>query len=430
MAAEQLCSGHMMTHDDAMVGGAADSSQVARMRLSTPILHIDMDAFFAAVELVERPELRDQAVIVAGTGRSVVLSATYPARSFGVRSAMPLANALRRCPHAIVIPPTHAKYQLYSRKVMEIFHDVTPAVEPVSIDEAFLDVSGAWRHYGNAAEVAKLIRERIAQELGITATVGAAVNKFVAKLASTGAKPDGLAVIEPAETVGFVQSLPVRALWGVGESTALELDALGIATAADLAHMPLDILARRLGQVRATHLHALAWARDDRPVAAGRVEKSLGHDRTFETDMTRAADLDLVLLDLAHRCARRLRAREKLASTVTLRLRTADFVTITRAQRLHLPTDLAQSIFQAAVSLRERHYREPDSIRLIGLRLEGLEDHGYQQQEISFDGVDLEGRRRLETLMDGIDARYGEGSVRSGSLIPFKTSSAAGKDLS
>jgi DNA polymerase-4 len=234
------------------------------------VLHVDMDAFYASVELISRPELRGTPVIVGGGSRGVVLSATYEARRFGVHSAMPMTRARRLCPQATVVPPSHGLYSTISAGVMEVFRSVTPLVEPLSLDEAFLDVGGAVRRLGRPAEIGQLIRDRVADEQGITCSVGVASTKFVAKLASTRAKPDGMIVVPAADVVAFLHPLPVGALWGVGEKTELALTRLGLRTVGDIAHTPRSTLVRALGQATGSHLHALSWGRCRRSSPARR----------------------------------------------------------------------------------------------------------------------------------------------------------------
>ena len=248
------------------------------------VLHVDMDAFFASVELIDRPELRGLPVIVGGGTRGVVLSATYEARRYGVHSAMPMGRARRLCPQAVVVRPDHRRYGDVSDGVMEIFRSITPLVEPLSLDEAFLDVAGAFRRLGPPGAIGRLIRDRVADEQRITCSVGVAATKFVAKLASGCAKPDGMLVVPRVGTVTFLHRLPVGALWGVGDRTEETLHRLGLRTVSDLAHTSVDTLRRALGDTGA-QLHDLAWGRDPRPVVPQQVEKSVGAEATFPRDV-------------------------------------------------------------------------------------------------------------------------------------------------
>ena len=281
------------------------------------ILHVDMDAFYASVEIRDRPDLVGKPVIVGGTsGRGVVLSASYEARTFGVRSAIPMTQAARLCPHAVVIPPRHGVYASVSREVMAVFRSITPEVEPLALDEAFLDVSGALRRLGPPAQIARLIREQVSEQQGITCSVGVATSKFIAKLASVHCKPDGLLVVPADGVLEFLHPLPVAALWGVGKQTGQVLAGFGLRTVADIAHTPVATLERELGPAAAAHLYALAWGRDERRVVPGVHEKSIGAEETFRSDI---ADPDVIrreLLRLSGRTARALRAAGCSARTV------------------------------------------------------------------------------------------------------------------
>ena len=246
------------------------------------ILHVDMDAFYASVEIRDRPELAGQPVIVGGTsGRGVVLSASYQARAFGVRSAMPVGQAQRMCPRAVFVPPRHRVYAAVSKEIMAIFGAVTPKVEPLALDEAFLDVAGAIRLFGAPAGIARSIRAQVAKQQGITCSVGVAPTKFVAKIASTRCKPDGLLVVPRAGVLDFLHPLPVAALWGVGARTGEVLARLGLRTVGDIAHTPEAALQRELGVAQGSHLAALAWGRDERRVTPHVPEKSIGAEETY-----------------------------------------------------------------------------------------------------------------------------------------------------
>src|SRR5215468_8611610 len=283
------------------VAGPADDS-------GCNVLHVDMDAFFASVEIRRRPELRGQPVVVGWDGpRGVVSSASYEARVFGVRSAMPGAQARRLCPAGIFLPPDFTECAAASRAVMQIFRDITPLVEPLSLDEAFLDVAGARRLYGRPAEIGRLIRERVREQQRLTCSVGVAPTKFVAKLASTWSKPDGLSVVPRDRVLDFLHPLPVEALWGVGDRTAEQLRRLGLRTVADIAAAPVGMLRSAVGEAAATHLHSLANGRDERSVVAARPEKSISAETTYDEDVEDPATLRRTLLALAERVAGRLR---------------------------------------------------------------------------------------------------------------------------
>lgn len=379
------------------------------------ILHADMDAFYANASLIARPELRGTPVIIGGGDRGVVLSATYEARAFGVAAAMPMSRARRLCPQATVIAPDHGLYAAISDAVMEVFRQVTPAVEPLSLDEAFLDVSGAVRRLGPPTAIAQRIRDAIADEQGITASVGVAATKFVAKLASGLAKPDGLLVVPSAEAVAFVQQLPVGALWGVGERTEEQLLRLGLHTVADIAHTPLDTLRRALGET-GVHLHDLAWARDPRSVTPTRVEKSVGSDETFAYDIDDPREIHRRILRVADRTAARARSQRMLGRTVTLRVRFSDFTTITRSKTLRDPTDVSRDIYATARRLFDDLGLQRTRIRLVGVRLEGLVDADRAPLQGLLDDP-LHGWRDADRAVDRASSRFGPGVVRPASLV-------------
>ena len=380
------------------------------------MLHIDMDAFYASVELIDRPELRGKPVIVGGGGRSVVLSATYEARREGVHSAMPMGRARRLCPRAVVIEPDHQRYADVSRGVMEIFRSITPLVEPLSLDEAFLDVSGAIRRIGSPTRIAELIRDRVADEQRITGSVGIATTKFVAKLASSQAKPDGLLVIPRDQTVVFLHGLAVGALWGVGERTEEALRRLGLVTVADIAHTPVDTLRRALGNATGSHLHELSWGRDPRPVVPEQGEKSVGAEETFRTDVDDPQVIQRELLRLSERVAARLRSADLLGRTVTIKIRFADFSTITRSRTLSEHTDVARVVHATAVQLYSRLGLDRARLRLVGVRVEGLIDSSAGHHQLALDERP-QGWREAEQAVDRASARFGAGAVRPASLV-------------
>jgi DNA polymerase IV len=382
------------------------------------ILHVDMDAFFASVELARRPELRGRPVIVGGESRSVVLAATYEARAFGVHSAMPMAQARRLCPRAVVVPPDQAAYREVSRAVMAVLHDVTALVEQVSVDEAFLDVSGARRRCGPPRVVAEQIRSRVRAELGVTCSVGIAATKFVAKLASGFAKPDGVMLVPRASTVDFLHTLPVAALWGVGERTRASLARLGITTVADLAAADVATVQRAVGGVAGAHLHDLAWGRDPRPVVPHRQEKSVGAETTLSEDTRDLTVLEAHLLALSDRCASQLRGRGAVARTVGLKVRTADFQTVTRARTLAVPTDTAGEIHRVARELLAGVDLGGRSVRLVGVRTEGLAEATRVPMTLE-ESVDdgAAGQRRAEQAMDRVRERFGRDALRPAALV-------------
>jgi DNA polymerase-4 len=380
------------------------------------ILHVDMDAFFVTVELRTRPELRGKPVIVGyPADRSVVLSASYEARAFGVKSAMPMVVAARMCPKAVIIEPRHKLYYEVSAQLMAIFESITELVEPLSVDEAFLDVGGAIRRLGTPREIGELIRRRVASELGITASVGIAASKFVAKIASTRCKPDGLLLIGPDETVPYLHSLPVGALWGVGAKTADVLARMGIRTVADVAATPLASLKKVLGAT-GEHVYRLSWGIDPRPVTPVRLEKSIGAEETFAVDTGDDAILHRELLRLSHRTAERLRSSGMVARTVALKLRYADFSTITRSRTVHTPVDSAQLIYAVAVQLLESLGPRTMTVRLVGIRAEQLEDAAQTSLQLSFDRRD-DNWRAAEQALDRVSRKFGNKSVLPARLL-------------
>ena len=383
------------------------------------VLHVDMDAFFASVTLLEHPQLHGTPVIIGGGTRGVVLSATYEARAYGVHSAMPMTRARRMCPQATVLAPDHARYAEVSAGVMEIFSSVSPVVEPLSLDEAFLDVGGALRRLGRPVEIAQLIRDRVADEQGITCSVGVASTKFVAKLASTQAKPDGLLVVPVAEVVAFLHPLPVGALWGVGEKTEQELQRLGLRTVGDIAHTPVSTLVRGLGQAAGSHLHALAWGRDDRPVVAHQPDKSIGADETFPRDVDDSEVVLRELLRLCEKTAARLRAAGLAGRTISIKVRFADFTTITRSRTLPEHTDVAAQVYATARGLFLALGLDRARLRLIGVRVEQLTDAETVPRQLLLGDRD-KGRREVEQAADRAARRFGRGVVRPASLVPLE----------
>ena len=381
------------------------------------ILHVDMDAFYASASLLDRPDLVGRPVIVGGKGgRSVVLSATYEARRFGVTSAMPMARARRLCPQAVVLPPDHRRYAAISHAVMATFATVTERVEPLSLDEAFLDVGGAIRRLGPPAEIAQGLRDTIADEQGITCSVGVAPTKFVAKLASSLAKPDGLLIVPQADVVTFLHQLPVGALWGVGERTEEALERLGLRTVADLAHTPPATLRRALGDASGQHLHDLSWGRDERRVVPVQREKSIGSDETFPYDLDDPAAIHRELLKLAERTTSRVRAAGLAGRTVTLKVRFADFTTITRSKTMREPTDVSQEVYATARTLFDALGLQRARIRLVGVRMEGLLPAATAPIQSAFDDPE-HGWRDADRAVDRASARFGAGAVHPASLL-------------
>jgi DNA polymerase-4 len=330
------------------------------------IVHLDLDAFYAAVEVQEQPDLADKPVIVGGRERGVVVAASYPARAFGVRAAMPMSRALMLCPDGIVLPPRHKLYREYSRRVMRILRQTSALVEQMSIDEAFLDLSDLAVSWSEAVELAGQLQQRVTAETGLSASLGVATNKLVAKVASDQDKPGGLTVVRPGEESGFLAPLPVRVLWGVGPVTAQKLAGMGVRTVADLAQVSEEELRSRFGR------HGTAMARqaqgiDERSVVTEREPKSVSQERTFARDLSDAESLQQQLLRLSSGVSSRLRRQGLVAGTVALKLRYADFTTLTRQASLAVPTDDEQVICQTALSLFHRVWRQGQAIRLLGV---------------------------------------------------------------
>lgn len=379
------------------------------------ILHIDMDAFYASATLLAHPELVGTPVIVGGGHRGVVLSATYEAREFGVASAMPMARARRLCPTATVLPPEHELYSRISAAVMATFAQITPLVEPLSLDEAFLEVSGALRRLGSPAQIAAQIRDTIADEQGITCSVGVASSKFVAKLASGLAKPDGLLVVPVDGVVPFVQQLPVAALWGVGDRTEELLVRLGLRTVADIAHTPVVTLRKALGET-GVQLHELAWGRDPRRVTPTRQERSVGADETFGSDIDDPVEIHRRLLRLADRTAARARAAGTVGRTVSIKVRFSDFSTITRSRTLKAPTDVGREIYLVSRDLFDALGLQRARVRLVGVRLEGLLEAATAPVQGLLDEPE-HGWRDADLAIDKARARFGSDLIGPAVLV-------------
>ncbi|MEY2591767.1 MAG: polymerase [Acidimicrobiaceae bacterium] len=383
------------------------------------ILHVDMDAFFVSVELLRRPELRGQPVVVGGTGnRGVVAAASYEARHFGIHSAMPSTRARRLCPHAVFLPGDHSHYGEVSRRVMEVFSAYTPLVEPISLDEAFLDVSGARRLHGTGAEIGEAIRGRVLAEEGLTCSVGVAPNKFLAKLASEAAKPRagrsgpvaglGVKVVEPGEELAFLLPLPVQALWGVGPKTLEKLVARGIRSVGDLADVAESDAATLLGDANGRHLWRLANAIDDRPVVPEQRPKSIGHEETFAKDHRQLDTLRREAVRMADAVAGRLRHHGLVGRTVSVKVRFHDFRTITRAVTLPSPVDAGPTIARAAKELLD-HIDPSTGVRLLGVSVTGLsEDAGVQ---LRFDDIDTPDWDDASRAIDDIRRRFGDDAI-------------------
>ncbi|MGC5626829.1 DNA polymerase IV [Georgenia sp. Z1344] len=381
----------------------------------TFLLHVDMDAFFAAVEVLDNPELAGRPVIVGGPERGVVSAATYEARAYGVRSAMPVAQARALCPQAVVVPGRHGRYREISRVVMEVLGTVTDRVEQLSVDEAFLDVRGAVRRLGPPLTIGAHVRARVREETGLAASVGIASTKHVAKIASGAAKPDGLLLVPAAATLDFLHPLPVGALWGVGEKSAEVLRRHGWETVGDVAAARTVDLERALGRAAGTRLHALAMGVDAREVRSERAaEKSIGSEHTFFDPVADRGALDRVLLEQSHAAAARLRAAGLLARTVSIKVRFPDFTTITRSRSLPAATSLARDVVAAARALLGAVDLPRDGLRLLGVRLEALEPAGHGLQ-LALD--DDPGAALAEEALDAVRERFGRSALAPAALL-------------
>ena len=396
------------------------------------ILHVDLDAFYASVEQLADPSLRGRPVVVGGLGRrGVVAAASYEARRYGVHSAMPMGRARRACPDGVFLAPRFDAYGDASRSVMAILREVTPLVEPLALDEAFLDVSGARRLHGSAPEIATVLRRRINEETGLVASVGVATTKFVAKLASDLAKPDGLLVVEAGTELELIHPLEVRRLWGVGPKTGARLAQIGVRTIGDLATLPEETLVHALGESQGRHLLALAWNRDDRAVEPEREVKSIGHEETFPTDITDRDALSREVLRMSERVAERMRDGRRAGRTVQLKLRYKDFRTITRSRTLPEPTNLASEISDVARALLDA-VEIGDGIRLLGVAMQQLHDvDGVEAGPGPTDQLPLDierddtsaarggdpRQRAVEESMDAVRRRFGDDAVGAAALL-------------
>ena len=378
------------------------------------ILHVDMDAFFASVTERDHPELKGKAVVIGAGVRGVVTSANYEARKFGIKAAMPVGRAQRLAPHAIFIPPDHKRYSEVSEHVMEIFHSFTPLVEPISLDEAFLDVTKAKRLLGDGRAIATAIRAKVEAQEGITCSVGIASSKFIAKLASQRCKPNGILEIPDERVLTFLHPLPVSALWGVGPKTNEALERLGLHTVGDIAQTPEQTLIRALGQAAGQSLYELAWGRDDRDVIPEEPDKSISAAETFDRDIDDPEIIAKEILRMCERASSRMRERSLFAKTITLKIRFADFTTINRSKTLPLPIDTTHEIYEIAKVLYEALSIGRARIRLVGVSLENLHTDSHEQLIL---GARESSWRELQGGIDAAKARFGSDSVRPGRLI-------------
>ena len=380
----------------------------------TVILHVDMDAFYASVAELDHPEYKGKALVVGAGTRGVVLSANYEARKFGIRAAMPVGRAKRMAPHAIFIAPEHHRYSEISERVMAIFHSYTPLVEPISLDEAFLDVTGSQKLFGTGREIAAKIREQVEKEEGITCSVGLAQSKFIAKLASQHCKPNGMLEIKPDRILEFLHPLPVRAIWGVGPKTAESLERLGLHTVSDIAHTPRATLIRALGDATGGSLYELAWGRDYRDVIPDEPEKSIGNEETFSEDLDNPEEILREFLRMTEKATARLRERSLFAKTISIKIKFADFSSLTRSKTVPIAIDNTHDTYEVVKALYLALRNEGARIRLVGVSFSHLQEGAPVQLEL---GARERGWREADTAIDRAQARFGRGSVRPGRLI-------------
>jgi len=378
------------------------------------ILHVDMDAFFASVEQRDDPSLQGIPVVVGGSlnSRSVVSAASYEARKFGIHSAMPMAEVYRRCPHAVLLPVNIPKYRAVSQQIQQIFLTYTPMVEPLSLDEAFLDVTGSLSLFGPAEKIAQLIKRRIQLELNLTASVGLACNKFLAKIASDLRKPDGFVVVQPDRIQEFLDPLSVERIWGVGKKTAEQLHTLNIRTVRDLRNLEQGYLTKLLGVI-GSQLYLLARGTDERPVTSDRVVQSIGRETTFANDIADRDLLETVLLKLSVDVGRSARKESLKGKTISLKVRFSDFKTISRSHTLTQASNLDDVIYREVCQLlREVELRQP--VRLMGVTLSNLTDK--EESQLSLFAELTQDRENLTKVMDLVKEKYGEMSITRAKL--------------
>lgn len=379
------------------------------------ILHVDMDAFYASVAEKDNPKLKGKAVVVGAGRRGVVSAANYEARKFGIRAAMPVYKAKALAPHAIFISPDMARYEEVSIAVMKIFEEVTPLVEPISLDEAFLDVTGSKRLLGSGRQIADLIRKRVEEQEGITCSVGISHNKFIAKIASNHCKPNGVLEIDPEKVLDFLHPLAAKEIWGVGPKTNEQLMKMGLLTVGDIANTPRSTLIRVLGQASGSSLYELAWGRDYRDVETEHIEKSISASETFDLDLDKQEEILKEFLRLTERGVERMREKGFAAYTISIKVRFADFKTISRSKTVDLPITGTQEIFEVVKNLYLSLNLERVLIRLVGISLDSLvEDADVKQLTL---GERASGWRQADKAIDRIKGRFGADSLRPARLV-------------
>lgn len=386
---------------------------------SRAIIHLDMDAFYPAVEVLDSPSLRGKPVIVGGgRERGVVSSASYEARKFGVHSALPIAKAMRLCPKGIFLPVRMSRYKEMSEKVFEVFHRFTPLVEPLSIDEAFLDVTDSTRLFGQPIDIAKNIKQTVFNETHLTVSAGVAPSKFVAKIASDIDKPDGLTLVPPDKVGDFLDPLPIKKMWGIGKVTRKALARFNVRTFRDLRRMPVEFLEREFGK-HGSKMHQLSMGIDERAVVPDHDAKSIGHEQTFSRDIT---DLDTVkkeLLSLSTKVARRMRRHGVTGRTITVKVKYNDFVQVTRSETLVKSTDDGLEIYSTARSLVKRTAAGKRPVRLLGISLSQLSHSASEGQLSLFDNdTATQKRKELNRALDSLFEKFGQKGIRPGTLLP------------
>ena len=382
------------------------------------ILHVDMDAFYASVEERDDPKLKGKAVVVGMGKRGVVSAANYEARKFGIRAAMPIYKAKALAPHAVFIAPNMARYTEVSEQVMAIFRDVTPYVEPISLDEAFLDVTGARRLLGSGQEIADQIRKRVEKDLGITCSVGIAHNKFIAKIASGHCKPNGVLEVDPEKMLEFLHPLAANEIWGVGPKTNEQLEKMGLFTIADIANTPRSTLIRVLGQASGSSLYELAWGRDYRDVITEHIEKSISASQTFDVDLYQQEEILKEFLRLTEKSADRMRGKGLATNTISIKVRFTDFKTISRSKTLDLPTTGTQEIFEVAKTLYLGLNLDRVLIRLVGVSLDSLVENDDVTQMVL--GERTSSWQQADRAIDRVKAKFGRSSLRPARLVDDK----------
>lgn len=382
------------------------------------IIHLDMDAFYPAVEVLDNPQLKGKPVIVGGSReRGVVSSASYEAREYGIHSAQPMAKAMRLCPHGVFLRGRMSRYREVSLQVFQVFRRFTPLVEPLSIDEAFLDVTGSGRLFGRPEETARKIKEAVVREIGLTVSAGIAPSKFVAKIASDMEKPDGLTVVPAEGVTEFLNPLPVSKMWGVGKVTQEALRKLNIWSFRDLSRTPVEILELEFGKY-GSKMHQLSMGMDDRAVEPGHDAKSIGHEETFSEDITEADLARKELLALATRVARRMRQEWLRGRTVTLKVKYSDFALITRSATLPASTDDAPEIYSAVCSLLKKTAVGKRPVRLLGISMSQLVNAEMEGQlSLFLEDEASRKKRKLNTALDSICGKFGDKVIRPGTLV-------------